>query len=191
MPAVGDRVADGPVSTLRGAGVSVDGRRVARVAFGICIATLAVLVVVLSVAGAQKNSHITRLKDHGVPVTLTVSHCQGLLGGSGSNDAGYACSGTLSMGGRRYSESIPGDVLRAPGAAVRAVAVPGDPPLVSTVSTLAGERASWRVFIVPAILLVILALLAGGGLLRKRHSRSRAPADPWSSSRGPRGRTRG
>jgi len=188
---MGDGVADGPVSTLRGAGVSVDGRRVARVAFGICIATLAVLVVVLSVAGAQKNSNITRLKDHGVPVTLTVSHCQGLLGGSGSNDAGYACSGTLSIGGRRYSESIPGNVLRAPGAAVRAVVVPGNPPLVSTVSTLAGERSSWRVFIVPAVLLVILALLAGGALMRKLHSRSRALADSSSSSRGPRGQTRG
>ena len=84
-----------------------------------------------------------------------------------------------------------GVLLRAPGAAVRAVAVPGDPPLVSTVSTLAGERASWRVFIVPAILLVILALLAGGALIHKRHSRSRAPTDSSSSSRGARGQTRG
>jgi hypothetical protein len=56
---------------------------------------------------------------------------------------------------------------------------------------LAGERSSWRVFIVPAVLLVILALLAGGALMRKRHSRSRAFADSSSSSRGPRGRTRG
>jgi hypothetical protein len=130
------------------------------------------------VAGAQKNSEITRLKDHGVPVTLTVSHCQGLLGGSGSNAAGYACSGTLSLGGRRYNESIPGDMLRAPGAAVRAVAVPGDPPLVSTVNALAAEHASWRVFIVPAVLFVVLALLAGGMLMRRPFRRSRAPVDP-------------
>jgi len=44
-----------PVTTLRGAGVEVDGRRVGRVAAGACLVTLAVVVLVLFVAGARKN----------------------------------------------------------------------------------------------------------------------------------------
>src|SRR5271169_5343066 len=51
----------GRVSPLRGAGVDVDVRRLGRVVAATCLLALGVLVVVLSVAGAQKNAQISRL----------------------------------------------------------------------------------------------------------------------------------
>ena len=93
--------------------------------------TLAVLVVVFTVAGVHSNNQTDALHDHGVPVTFTVTGCLGLLGGSGSNAAGYSCHGTYALDGHRYTEALPGTAFHRPGAAVAAVAVPGDPALVS------------------------------------------------------------
>jgi hypothetical protein len=160
---------DGPLMTLRGAGVEVDARRAGRVVVGVCISALAVLAVVLFVAGADKNAQITSLRHHGVPVEVTVSGCLGLLGGSGSNQAGYACTGTYTLGGHRHQEAIPGNTFLATGAKLRGVTLPGDPALLSTVGAVATEHPSWRVFIVPTILVIIVVLLVGKLALRRRH----------------------
>jgi hypothetical protein len=173
-PDAGDPDTQGePLSTLRasGSGAGVDTRAVARVAGGLLLVGLTVLVVILFVAGVQKNSQITRLRQHGVAVTITSSGCMGLLGGSGSNPAGYACRGSFTLAGRRYNENIPGNTLRPPGTVIRGVSVPGDPALVTTAKMLAAEQASWRVYIAPTVLLIVLvglALLAGAVLRRGR-----------------------
>jgi len=161
------------VATLRGAGVEVDGRRAARALVAICLVALAVVTVVLVVAGINKNAQINRLRHHGVTVDVRVSGCLGLLGGSGSNGAGYACHGTFELGGRRYSVAVPGNTLYRPGATVRAVTDPTDPALLSTVAMVASERASWRVFVLPGCLLALL--LALGGLVAERRRRQRRP----------------
>ncbi len=163
---------EGPVSTLRGAGVDVDPRRAGRVAIGICLVALAVVAVVLLVAGIQKNDQANNLHHHGVVVDVTVSNCIGLLGGSGSNVAGYACKGTYSVNGHHYEEAIPGSnsILRA-GSVIRGVTVPGDPGLLSTPAMVAAQRASWKVYIAPAILLVVLLLSVATLILRRRHLR--------------------
>jgi len=163
------------LTTLRGAGVDVDVRVAGRVVIGLCVVGLGVLVAALFVAGAHKNAQITNLRRHGVPVNVTVSRCLGLLGGSGSNAAGYACTGTFTLEGHRYSEAIPGDSIRAPGSTVRAVAVPGSPPLLSTAHEVAIEHASFGVFVVPTILLVVLVLLMGVLILRRRRKRAPSP----------------
>jgi hypothetical protein len=162
---------DEPVGTLRGAGVGVDVRRVGRVAVGVCLVALAVLVIVLFVAGWKKNAQITRLHQHGVPVTVTVTGCTGLLGGSGSNPVGYACRGTFTVGGRRYGGPIPGNVLYPPGATLRAVTVPSDPSLMTPVGQLAREHPSGNVFVLPTILVGVLALLVTTALVRRHRAR--------------------
>jgi hypothetical protein len=146
-----------PTGTLRGAGVEADFRRVGRIALALGLVALAVVAVGLFVTGARKNAQITELRDHGMAVEVTVSACQGLLGGSGSNPAGYACRGTYVVGGRRYDEAIPGTTLYAPGTVFRAVTVRSDPELLSTVGAVAHDRASWRVYVVPTVLAVVLA----------------------------------
>jgi len=163
------------ISTLRGAGVDVDIGRVGRVAVIVCLMALAVSVVVLFTAGVQKNAQINRLRQHGVPVEVTVSGCLGLLGGSGSNAAGYACRGSFTLHGHRYSDAIPGDTHYRPGQRVRAVTDPDDPGLLSTAAIVAGERASASVFALPGSLLAVLALLVAV-VLHSRRSRLPRPA---------------
>jgi len=154
---------------LRGAGVEADFRRVGRVALWLFLVALAVVVVGLYAAGAQKNAQITALRLHGVVVVATSTGCQGLLGGSGSNAAGYSCRGTYDVGGRRYDELMPGDVLHDPGTTFRIVAATTDPTLLATPSQVRGEHASWEVFALPTVLLAVLAgLLLVLGLRRRR-----------------------
>ncbi len=164
--------AEARVAPLRGAAVQIDARRLAPVLVGIVVATLAVLVVVFTVVGVDKNHQIDQLHDDGVAVNVTVTSCQGLLGGSGSNGAGYACRGTYGLGGHRYNEQLPGTALHAPGTVIRAVAVPGDPALVSPVSVVDAEHSSATVFILPAVLLVLLVAILAVVLLRRRAKRA-------------------
>jgi hypothetical protein len=157
-----------PLTTLRGAGVDFDARKVGQVIFGLCLAAMAVLIVVLTVAGVQKNDQITRLRQHGVTVTVTVTSCRGELGGSGSNVAGYSCRGTFSLDGRTYAEAIPGSTLHAPGATLKVKTVPGDPALLSTLGDVQREHASANVFILPAVLLAVFVVAGAVALIRRR-----------------------
>jgi hypothetical protein len=152
---------DGRVGTLRGAGVELDARRVLPVVLGIIVVTLAVLVVVLTVAGLHSNGQINRLRGQGKSVTVTITGCLGLLGGSGSNAAGYSCHGVYELDGHAYHELLPGSTFYGPGARIPALAVPGDPALVSPLAVIDTQHASGSVFIAPAVLAgVLLALVA-------------------------------
>ena len=166
---------DQPVSKLRGAGAAVDARAAGRVVLALVLLTLGVLVVVFTVVGEHKNAQIDELRDQGVPVTFTVDHCIGLLGGSGSNGAGYACTGSYELGGHRYHEPLPGNASHAPGATVQAVAVPSDPTLVSTAAIVRTDRSSDRVYILPGILFAVLVALVAVVLVLRR--RRRRPTD--------------
>jgi hypothetical protein len=148
-----------PLTTLRGPGVNYDARKVGQVVVGLCLVTLAVLVVVFTVAGIHNNSQINKLRHDGIPVTVTVTKCLGLMGGSGSNAAGYSCTGSFTIHGTRYTEPLPGTERHDVGSAVAATAVPSDPALVSPNSVLRSEHSSLSVFILPLVLLVVLALL--------------------------------
>jgi MYXO-CTERM domain-containing protein len=160
------------VGQLRGAGVSVDGRRVGQVAVGLVLLTLLVLTVIFTIVGIHTNQQNDRLHNDGVPVTFTVTGCLGLLGGSGSNAAGYSCHGTYTLDGKTYAEQLPGDSFHRPGSTVAAIAVPGDPALVSPASIVATEHSSAGVFVLPiilfAVLLLVVALLL---VLRRRRPR--------------------
>lgn len=174
--AVPDDVAGGEsperVAALRGAGVGdVDTRRLGKIFVWVILVTLAVLVVVFSLVGVHKNQQDNRLHNDGVPVAFTVSSCTGLVGGSGSNPVGYVCHGSYMLNGHTYREQLPGNDFHRPGSTVAAIAVPDDPALVSPAAMVATEHASSGVFLVPLILLVILALLVAFLLLRYRKRR--------------------
>ena len=164
------------VGQLRGAGVSVDGRRVGQVAIGIVLVTLLVLTIVFTVVGIHTNQQNDRLHNDGVPVTFTVAGCLGLLGGSGSNAAGYSCHGTYTLNGKTYSEQLPGDSFHRPGSTVPSVAVPGDPALVSPASIVATEHSSAGVFVLPIILFVVLLALGAFLLVLRRRRQGSASA---------------
>jgi hypothetical protein len=161
----------GRVGTLRGATVSFNPRRLVQVALGVVVATLAVTAIVLTVAGFHSNDQINRLQTQGRPVTVTVSGCLGLLGGSGSNAAGYSCTGVYQFDGHVYREPLPGSTFYRPGTRVSSIAVPGDPALVSPVAIVNSQQASNGVFVVPIVLGGVLLALIGVLLLRNRPGR--------------------
>ena len=161
-----------PVTTLRGATVDVDIRRAGQVVVAVGLAALAVTGIVLLIAGIQNNSQVNDLRQHGIPVTVTVTGCRGLIGGTGAQVAGYSCTGTYSVNGTQYRQSIPGLAFHAPGSTIRGVAVPGDPKLLSTPDQLGHQHASWRVFIIPGLLLFVVVAV-GALLVRRRSTASR------------------
>jgi len=136
-PGVASESPDRPVTTLRGAGVDVDPRRAVRLVLAVCLVAATVVAVLLLVAGVNKNTQATSLHDHGVPVSVTVSGCLGLLGGSGSNPAGYACKGSYAFNGHQYMRAIPGNSRR------RACATSPDQPNTRQMSPLA-RSATYR-----------------------------------------------
>jgi hypothetical protein len=144
-----------------------------------CLIALAVVAVILLIAGAQKNDQADNLHQHGVRVDVTVTGCLGLLGGSGSNGAGYACTGTYTFDGRHFTKSIPGAAHRTPGSVTTGVIVPDNPGLLSTPALVAQQQASWKVFILPVVLLLVLAVtLATMALVRRGAARSAEPPEP-------------
>ncbi len=163
---------DQPVTTLRGAHVDVDIRRTGKVVLGVCLAALVVTAAILLVAGIHSNSQIDELQQHGAPVTVTVTGCTGLMGGTGAQSAGYSCTGAYSLDGSRYHQAIPGLAFHATGSTLRGVAVPGDPRLFSTPEQVATQQASWRVFVIPGLLLAFVIVV--GALLLRRRTSSRA-----------------
>lgn len=159
---------DKPLSQLRGAGVEVDARRVGRFFAALGAFSLLVLAVVFFVVGLNKNHQITELQRHGVAVEARITGCLGLLGGSGSNAAGYSCQGSFALDGATYSVTIPGNVLRPQGSTVRIVSLPTDPHLVETATTLGSERATVGVFVLPIVLLGAFLALVGVFTARRR-----------------------
>lgn len=138
-------------------------------AFALCLAGLAALSAILFVAGAHKNAEITALRHHGVPVEVTVTGCLAMLSGSGSNAAGDTCHGTFELDGQRYSATIPGDALLPPGSTLRLFTAKSDPGILATAHQVRSEQASWRVFILPvALLMVLLALVTAVTIRRRR-----------------------
>ena len=169
-PVGGSRPAsdDRPVTTLRGASVDVDIRRTGQVIGWICCAALIVTGLVLLVAGLNTNDQINRLRSQGVPVSVTVTACIGLIGGTGGQGAGYSCTGTYRVDGTQYRQTIPGTAaFHQVGSTIAGVVVPADPKLLSTPDQVASQHASWRVAIIPGVL-ILVAVVGGLALLRGR-----------------------
>ncbi len=139
----------------------------------VAIVALVAAAIVLFVAGADKNAQLDELHHHGVAVEMTVSRCMGVLGGSGSNAAGYACQGTYTFEGRRYGAPVPGNARRAPGSTLEVVVSSQDPGLISTPAALEASRPSWLVFLAPGVLALVALSL---GALTARTWRPSAPA---------------
>ena len=151
----------GRVGTLRGATVQFDSGRLVKVVLGVVLSTLAVLAVVFFLAGIHSNDQIDRLHSQGERVTVSVTGCLGLLGGSGSNAAGYSCRGSYTLGGHSHEEALPGSTFYRPGTRIPALAVPGDPALVSPLAVVDTQQSSASVFILPGVLAaVFLAMVA-------------------------------
>ena len=164
--------------------MAVDTRRAGRVVVILCVVALAAASAALFVVGARKNAQISDLRSRGLPITVTVTRCRGLLSGSGSNAAGYACRGSYEYHGTHYEEAIPGNLNRAPGSTVAGLIAPDDPALLSTPAVVHSERASWRVFIAPGVL-GLIAVAAAVALALRRAGRGRSEPPTAAEVSGP------
>jgi hypothetical protein len=180
MPAApGGRTPDDGSSYIRAAGaVKVDAARLVR---GLAVAGLLLLVVVaiaLTVGAASQNTRLDKLRNHGVPVQAQVTGCLGISSGIGMAIEYWECRGTYTLGGHRYTEVIGGSRTHlADGQTLAAIAVPGDPTLLSTVASVARKSSSWTPYVTPIILGVIVVVVTLGWVgWSKRHRRRDAGA---------------
>lgn len=154
---------------MRGGDAISVGRRiwVAAGTFGLVV--VAVLLVVSMVSATHDNARITRMKEHGVAVSVTVTSCIGNLGGSGSNAADYTCRGHYVVTGTSYDEVIGAmSTFAPPGTRVPAVADPSRPSTIELASAVASSSASSHAYAIPGLLgLLLLAL--GLGFWRLTH----------------------
>ncbi len=154
---------------LRGARVEVDTRQVTRIIVALIALTLAVLSVTFFVSGVHRNADVSNLQQHGVTVSVTVTTCTGDLGGSGSNAADYRCVGSFILNGQRFHDTIPGHADRATGSRATFITAKNNPGLLATPLEVRSEDASWSVFILPVIFLVVL--IAFVTVVARRRSR--------------------
>ena len=163
---------------IRGGGGVIDTRRLFRVVVGSAIVVLAVLVVVLTIEAVHKNSRIDGLQHRGVPVDVTVTGCLGQLSGTGITVTSFQCRGSFALGGRNYNAILVGSNINHPvGEVVKAVADPKHPTTLSTASSLVNAQSSWRAFIGPGVLFLVLVLLIVGVFWWSRHNSAQRSRD--------------
>ncbi len=139
----------------------------------------AVVIVVGFLTAAGDNARITRMKTHGIPVSITVSDCIGNLGGSGSSAAGYTCRGTYAIDTQPYEEVIGGlSSFSSPGTTVKGVADPSRPSTVVLSETLARSRTSANAFVVLGLLAIVFLALLLVILRRSRRQSTHRPESP-------------
>lgn len=163
---------------IRGGGGVIDTRRLFRVVVGSAVVALVALVSVLTIGAVNSNSRIDSLRQRGVPVDATVTSCLGILSGTGITVTSFQCNGSFSLDGRSYNAVIAGsNVNHSPGDVVMAVADPKNPTTLSTAGWVATARSSWRPFIAPGILFVVLVSLVLGVLWWPRRASAQRPPD--------------
>lgn len=163
---------DGRVAALRGARVSHARRRYVDVLVAVSMLCAAALIAVGVASALADRARTQRLVEHGIPVAVTVTQCRGVLAGSGSNGASYACFGTYQLGARTYTESIASmTTFAATGTVVEAVADPARHSSIVLASSLRSASPALRPLVVWAALglaWIVLASWLVRGRLRAR-----------------------
>jgi hypothetical protein len=161
---------DGYIRGARAAQPSV-GRIVDILLVGAAVA-LCALAATLAVSGVAQNTRIERLRGDGVPVTVAVVGCQGLASGTGITASGFRCRGSFTYAGRTYTDMLGGTTaLYQPGQLIGGITVRDRPYILATATSVGRSRASWHVFVVPAVLFCA-AVGCGGVVVMVRRRRS-------------------
>jgi hypothetical protein len=150
------------IDRLRGVRVArVDSGRIIRVVAVAVIVILAVSALALTVSAVHQNDRLSKLQHHGTPVQATVTGCVGISSGIAMAIEYWECRGSYSLDGHRYNEVIRGSRAHlTTGRTVPAVAVPGDPTLLSTVAAAGEAHSAGSRYIAPVVLGVLAVLLA-------------------------------
>ena len=174
---------------LRGAAPPAlpDGRIVARAAFLAGVLALAVLVALLTAEAIAHRHRVTQLRSAGVAVEATVTGCVGNATGTGITVSFFTCTATFSTDGAdgtTHTAVVHGSSrLLAPGTALAAVVDPRDPSTLSTPGAVSGD---WTAFVpAAATFAVLVGLLLGGQLVRRRPIQPGRSQSYWRESTAP------
>ena len=161
-------------SSLRGAPVAGDGRRLGRIVAWILVIAMIVLGVVMVFAKVTDNHKANRLHTSGIPVTAHVTYCLGQLGGSGTNAVGFSCKAAYVVGGAHYDEPVGGQSTFArPGTSLAGVVDPSNHTVIVTAASASTVTSPTAGLVFP-ILVVIAGLVLAGILVATRR---RDPAE--------------
>jgi len=166
------------VPVLRGAAPAAVRRGLWIYAGALCLAVFAAILVVSFLSISNDNARVSRMKAHGIPVSVTVTGCLGNIGGSGSTSAGYTCRGDYTIHGATYHELIGSmTTFAAAGTTVPGVVDPSHHGTVVLSSFVRSASASpWR-FVTPSILTIVLIALSLG-LWNVAHRAQRSGVTP-------------
>jgi hypothetical protein len=148
------------------------------VVVAIVLLVLASSAIALTISALNQNSRLSKLHHEGVPVEVTTTGCVGTSSGIGMSIEYWECRGNYTLNGHSYNEVIRGSrALLQKGQKVPAVAVPGEPALLSTVAAAAARRSTWAPFIAPIILGVLAVIVLIGWVVLSKRRRRRNPGE--------------
>jgi hypothetical protein len=151
----------------------VQSGRVLRILAAICLLALVGAEIAVLVTVTNDRSLADKVRRHGVPVTAAVTGCLQISSGIGMGVEYWQCRATYSLDGRSYNEVIRGSrsVLEVRDR-VPAVAVPGDPGLLSTPQSAAHQQSLWHTYLTPIILGAVIVVLSLASWLWVRRRRA-------------------
>jgi hypothetical protein len=159
--------------TRAGGGAHIDPRVLAAILIWLLVGVLAALAIYFAVAGSRESSRLSTLRHRGVPVTGTVTGCVGISSGVGMGIEYWQCRASYTLAGQTFSAVINGSRgLLETGQRVGAIAVPGEPSLLSTVSSVHGSGSSETDSVIAAVLGAV-AVVVGAGWLQLERARRR------------------
>lgn len=159
-----------------GGGAAISPRLLAVVLLGVCVALLVAFAAYYGFAANRQSSDIAALRDRGVPVEATITGCVAVSSGVGMGIEYWQCHGSYTLGGRTFNEPLNGSRgFVETGRVVAAVAVPGDPGLLSTASSVRGRHSSTGSYIVSGVLGALAVVGAGGLIALARRPRAEIP----------------
>ena len=168
-----------PTSSLRGAPVAGDGRRLGRIVAWVLVAGIIIIGVVMVGAKVVDNDRAVRLHSSGIPVSARVTYCLGQLGGSGTNAVGFACKATYKVAGTTYNEPVGGmSTFAPPGSTMAGVVDPQNHTVLVTKASASSTTSTTAGLLFPVLVIVAGIVLAGILLVTRRRSAGEAPASP-------------
>jgi hypothetical protein len=160
-----------------GGGADINPRRLVGILVWICVALLVAFAVYFAVSANQRSSQLSLLHQHGIPVTATVTGCTAVGSGIGMGVEYYQCTGSYALGGQAFNEVIRGSRNQMDnGQRLAAIAVPGHPSLLSTVSAARARKSSTGENTAAVVLGATAVGIVGGQLRALRRRRRRAAA---------------
>jgi hypothetical protein len=167
---------EAPSYVRGGGGLPTSTGRVLRVVLATIVISLLGVTIGLAIEAAHHQSRTQRLHDHGVPVTITVTGCLGLVSGTGITPSTYICHGSFTLDGRRYDEPIheSPDLLTV-GHHFAGVDDAGSPSDLTLAGSVGSAQSTWQIYANTVWLAIASLVVAGIGLLLLRRA-PRAPA---------------